>query len=134
MQRTHVDREARALKAHRNEDAALHRVARLAAHPAGLHRSRGPDDKDGSGDLEFRGDLAVEFLTRRDLRVPPDRPALRLDRGHQWRNARLVAAGVGNENVGHAYRASTARPAGTLDPTNPAGPATPGPRRPWNAD
>src|SRR6185437_2035807 len=53
------------------------------------------------GGIDFRVDLVVESLARRDLRIPPHRPALRLDRGDQRRDARLVGAGVGNEDVSH---------------------------------
>ena len=80
MDRAHVDRQAGVVKSHRDQDAALGGVARLAAYPAGGHGGRGPDHEDGRGGLELRVDLAVELLAGRDLRVPPDRPALRLNR------------------------------------------------------
>ena len=103
MEGAHIDGQARAVKAHRDEDAALGRLARLAAHPARLHRVGRPDHQHGLGDLELRGRSgASKSCPVVDLRIPPDRPALRLDRGDQRRDARLVAAGVGNEDVGHA--------------------------------
>ena len=101
MKRAHIDGQCRALESDGHEDAAISRVARLAAHPARFHGGWGPDHEDGGCDFELGGDQAVELLARNDLRVPPDRPALRLDRGDQRRDSRLVAAGIGNEDVGH---------------------------------
>ena len=102
MQHAHIERELGAAETHGHQDAALSARARLAAHPARFHRMWGPDHQDGGRILEFRGDLVVEILAGGDLRIPPDRPALRLDRRDQRRDERLVAAGVGNEDVGHA--------------------------------
>ena len=102
MKRAHIDRQAGGFEAHRDEDAAVRPLSRLATYPARRHRIRRPDDQDDGGGLEFRRDLAVKLLARVDLRVPPHAPTLRLDRCHQRRDARLVAAGVRNEDVGHA--------------------------------
>src|ERR1700722_1459246 len=101
MKRAHVDRQLRALKTDRDEDAAFSPLARLSAHPSRFHRIRGPDDEDGGSDLQFRDDLPVELLAGTDLRVPPDRPAGRLDCGDQRRDTRLVLASVGDEDVTH---------------------------------
>ena len=102
LDRAYVDRQAGVFESHGNQDAALGRIARLAANPAGGHGCRGPDHQHGIGRLQLRVDLVVELLAGINRRIPPDRPALRLDRGHERRDARLVAAGVGNEHVGHA--------------------------------
>jgi hypothetical protein len=101
VKRAHVDRQTCAIEAHGNEDAAISAFARLAAYPARLHRNGRPDHQHGGGRLELRGDLAVELLSWIDRRVPPYRPALRLDCCDQRCDARLVAAGVGNKDIGH---------------------------------
>ncbi len=61
-----------------------------------------------------------------NLRVPPDRPAVRLDRCHKRGDACFVAASIGDENVGHSCQTSNrncrrdfATPEGSL--TRPAG-------------
>ena len=51
MQCAHVDRQAGGVEAHGDEDAALDRLARLAAYPARLDRLRGPDDHHGRASL-----------------------------------------------------------------------------------
>src|ERR1022692_2833647 len=102
LNRPYIDRQASVFESHRDPDAALSRIARLAAYPAGGHGCRGPDHQHGTGRLELRVDLVVKLLAGSNRRVPPNGPALRLDRGHERRDARLVAAGVGNEYVGHA--------------------------------
>ena len=107
MQRAHIDWQARAIKAHGHQNAAISRFARLTTHPTGLNRLRAPDDQNGSGGPELGSDLPVEFLTGHDFRVPPNRPTPLLDRGHERRNARLVASGIGYEDVGHFDRTST---------------------------
>src|SRR2546430_14348298 len=80
--RSRIDRQAGAFKAHRNEDAAIRPLSRLAAPPARRHRIRRPDHQDGGGGLEFRRDEAVKLLAGVDFRVPPYGPTLRLDRRH----------------------------------------------------
>src|SRR6202034_1945439 len=97
-----IDRQTSVFESHRHQDAALSGIARLAAHPARGDGRWGPDYQHGAGRLELGVDLVVKLLPSVNRRVPPDRPALRLDRGHEWRDARLIAAGVGNEDVGHS--------------------------------
>ncbi|HET9835948.1 MAG TPA: hypothetical protein VFP88_06365, partial [Rhodanobacteraceae bacterium] len=81
VDRAHVHWQTRLLEPHRHQDAAIGRLARLATHPARRHRRRRPDHQHCPRRGNLRVDLIVEFLARRDLRIPPHRPALRLDRG-----------------------------------------------------
>ena len=123
-----VDRQARGPELHRHQDASIGAVAGLAAHPAGFHGVGCPDDQHGAGALEFVGDHPVELLAGHDRRVPPHRPSLRLERGDDGRDARLVAAGVRDEDVRHADAVSSG-----VDGRSCAGPRslTPGfPMRP----
>jgi hypothetical protein len=106
VDRAHVHRQARLFESHRDKDAPLGCFARFAADPARRHRRRGPYHQHGLGRIDLRLDLVVELLPRRDFRIPPDRPALRLDCRHQRCHARLVAAGVGNENISHTCQTS----------------------------
>src|SRR5580765_125163 len=71
LYRAHVDRQARVLETHRHEDAALCRVARFTAYPAGGHGGRSPDHQYGIGRLQLRVDLVIELLAGVNGRVPP---------------------------------------------------------------
>ena len=53
MQGAHVHGQAGLFESHRNQDAPIGGLARLAAHPAGGHRSRGPDDQHGTWPRSF---------------------------------------------------------------------------------
>ena len=86
----HVHRQAGCVEAHGHQDVAVGGFARLATHPAGADRSCRPDHDHRCGRQQFGFDLVVEFLARRDFRIPPDRPPLRFDRGDQRRD-RIIA-------------------------------------------
>ena len=102
VDRTHVHRQPGAVEACRHQRAKVGRFACFTADPARRHRRRRPDHEHSLGGLQLFLDLVVELLARVDLRVPPDRPALRLDRRDQRRDASLVAAGIRNEDVSHS--------------------------------
>ena len=87
-------------EAHRDQRAAVGGIARLAAHPARVDRAGRPDDDDRARALELAGDQRVEFLAGRDLGIPPDGPALGLERGHERRHENFVVACVRDEDVG----------------------------------
>ena len=78
-----IDRQARAVEAHRHQHAAIGRVARLAAHPARIHGRGVQTTSRVRGRVEFLGDQGIEFLAGRDRRVPPDGPAFGLERGDE---------------------------------------------------
>ena len=83
------------------------RLIGLLADAERRHR----DDDERPRTFELARDQRVELLARRDLRIPPDRPALRLDGRDEWRDASLVAAGIRNEDVSHSpYTCSRSTP------------------------
>jgi hypothetical protein len=51
MKRAHVDRQRRIIETHGDEDAAVGRLSRLAADPAGLDRIGCPDDQHRGGEI-----------------------------------------------------------------------------------
>ena len=76
VDRAHVERQAGRVESGRDQDAAIGRLARLAAHPARRDRRRRPDHDDRAGLGEFGGDLVVEFLAGGDCPDPTRRPPL----------------------------------------------------------
>ncbi len=94
MESPSVDRQGRLLETQRHEDAAVGAVARLAAHPARLHRDGCPHHDDSPGALQLARNQAIEFFARCNGRIPPHGPALCLEHGDDRRYARLVEAGV----------------------------------------
>ena len=104
-----VDRQLRVLEPHRHQHAAVRGVARLAAHPARIDRARRPDHDQRAGALELARNQRVELIARRNLRVPPDGPALRLERSHERGDQGFVLPRIGNENVGQNLTCPTPR-------------------------
>ncbi len=96
-----VDRQLRLVEAHRHQHVALGAEPGFPPHPTRSRRRGRPDHDDGLGCLDLVADQLVELLAGRDRRVPPHRPALRLQRGDKRRDARLVRPRIGNEDVGH---------------------------------
>lgn len=97
-----VDRQTDVAEAYGDQDPTIGGVTCLATHPSGPDRVLRPDDEHSRGASQLFGDLAVELLAGRDVRVPPHGPALALERGNQSGNASLVVARIGDEDVGHA--------------------------------
>ena len=100
----HVDWQPRTFKADRHQHTAISGIARLAFHPSGVHRERSPDDDDCPGAFQFGADQRVKFVTRRDFRIPPHRPPLRLKSRDQRGDTSLVRAGIGNKDICHCRR------------------------------
>jgi len=94
VQHARIDRQRRGVEPHRDQDAAIGCLPRLAAHPARGDRILRPHHQHGAGGGQFGVDQPVELLARRDFRIPPHRPAGRGDRLHQRHHAGLVATTV----------------------------------------
>ena len=90
MNRAYIDRQASIVEADRYQHAAIRGVARLALTQRESTDDGGPDHDHRAGPLQFRADQRVELVTGRDFRVPPHRPALRLQRRTQGRDSRLI--------------------------------------------
>jgi hypothetical protein len=89
-----INRQLGLAEAHRDQHAPVRRVPGFPAHPAGAHRVRCPDDDHGTRVLEGVRDQRVEFLAGRNLGIPPDRPAFRLERRDQRRDSRVINASI----------------------------------------
>ena len=109
MKSPEIDRQRGLAESHGHEDAAVCSVAGFPADPSGLNGILGPDDEHRGRLRELHGNRPIELLARRDRGIPPDGPAVGLQRRHERRDPVPVAARVGDEDVCHAARSSAAR-------------------------
>ena len=96
-----IDRQAGVVESNRHQHATVGPVARLAPDPARIDRTLRPHDNQRLRLVELAGDQRVEFLARRDRRVPPDRPTLGFKRGDERSDKCFVVSRIRDENIGH---------------------------------
>src|SRR5262249_24556678 len=86
----------------RRQAAVVDPFPRLVAHELRGDGRLRPEHDDAAGRVQLLLNVVVEVLADRNVPIPPDRPAARLERGCHEPRACFVLARVTQEDVRHA--------------------------------
>src|SRR5262245_28716563 len=98
-------RNFRLFNQNRNEGVTVHPLIGFDLDPFGLDGGLRPDDDYPAGPFQDLLDHLIVGLSRRNLSIPPNRPALLFKYAHERSDAFAVRAGIAEKDVGHCHSA-----------------------------